>query len=113
MQKNFWQNLLFAAAVLLLAGALAFWRAHRDAPGACARVTVEGCGEDILLSLAEDGRYSVAGGRLPVTLEVDGGRIRFIESRCPDHICEHAGWLSQQYDQAVCMPAGVSVTVER
>lgn len=113
MRKNFLQNLLFAAVVLLLAGVLTLWRAHTGTPGATARVAVDGRGEDMLLSLAEDGRYSIEGGRLPVTLEVTGGRIRFVESRCPDHICEHTGWLSQEYDQAVCMPAGVSVTVER
>ena len=113
MRKIFLRDLFFAAAVLLLAGALALWRAHTGKPGAAARVTVAGRGEDMLLSLAADGFYSVEGGRLPVTLEVAGGRIRFIESRCPDHICEHAGWLSQEYDQAVCMPAGVSVTVEQ
>lgn len=118
MRKNFLQNLLFAAVVLLLAGALALWLAHTglsgtDTPGTAARVTVDGRGGDVLLSLAEDGRYSIEGGRLPVTLEVAGGRIRFVESQCPDHICEHYGWLSQEYDQAVCMPAGVVVTVER
>lgn len=113
MRKKFLQNLLFAAVVLLLAGALALWRAYTGAPGAAARVTIAGRSGDMLLSLAEDGRYSIEGGRLPVTLEVAGGRIRFVDSRCPDHICEHTGWLSQEYDQAVCMPAGVSVTVER
>ena len=117
MRKKFLQNLLFAAAVLLLAGALALWRARTGLPGTgqagmAARVTVDGRGEDVLLSLAEDGRYSVGGGRLPVTLEISGGRIRFVDSQCPDHICEHYGWLSQEYDQAVCMPAGVVVTVE-
>ena len=113
MRKNFLQSILFAAAVLLLAGALALWRAHTAESGTAARVTIDGRSEDILLSLAEDGRFPVEGGRLPVTLEISGGRIRFVESQCPDHICEHTGWLSQEYDQAVCMPAGVSVTVER
>lgn len=113
MRKNFLRDLLFAAAVLLLAGAIALWRAHTGAPGALARVVIDGRSEDVLLSLAEDGLYSIEGGRLSVTLEIAGGRIRFTGSRCPDHICEHAGWLSQEYDQAVCLPAGVSVTVER
>lgn len=112
MQKNFWFGALLAAA-LLLAGALALWQMRARAPGNCARVTVEGAAQDTVLSLAEDGRFAVEGGRLPVTLEVCGGRIRFVESRCPDHICEQYGWLSQEYDQAVCLPAGVVVTVER
>ena len=112
MRKKFLPELLFAAAVLLLAGAIALWRAHMGTPGAAARVTVDGRDEDVLLSLTEDGLYPIEGARLPVTLEVADGRIRFIKSRCPDRICEHAGWLSREFDQAVCMPAGVSVTVE-
>ena len=128
MRKNFLQNLLFAATVLLLAGALAFWGARTGISGAgapdtgstsgagtagmAARVTIDGC-DGVLLSLTEDGCHSIEGGRLPVTLEIADGRIRFVESRCPDHICEHYGWLSQEYDQAVCIPAGVVVTVER
>ena len=109
MKKFFSRELLFAAAVLLLAGGIALSRTH--VPGSVARVSVSG-GEELVLSLERDGRYAVEGGRLPVTLEVAGGRIRFIESRCPDHICERCGWLSQEYEQAVCMPAGASVTVE-
>ena len=113
MRKKFLQNLFFAVAVLLLAGALALWRTYAGTPGTAARVTIDGRSEDMLLSLAEDGLYSIEGGRLPVTLEISGGCIRFVESQCPDHICEHYGWLSQEYDQAVGMPAGVVVTVER
>ena len=48
-----------------------------------------------------------------MTLEVSEGRIRLINSRCPDHICEGYGWLSKEHDQAVCMPAGVVVSVEK
>ncbi len=36
-----------------------------------------------------------AKARFPVTLEVSEGRIRFINSQCPDHICESYGWLSK------------------
>lgn len=109
MKKKYARELLFAAAVLLLAGGAVLLRPH--APGAAARVTVSG-GEEMLLSLEREGRYAIEGGRLPVTLEIAGGRIRFVESQCPDHICERYGWLSQENDQAVCMPAGVVVTVE-
>lgn len=109
MRKKFSRELLFAAAVLLLAGAAVLLRPR--AAGATARVTVVG-GEDVRLSLGRDGRYSVEGGRLPVTLEIADGRIRFVESQCPDHICERYGWLSRENDQAVCMPAGVMVSVE-
>ena len=69
--------------------------------------------ETITLPLDKDGTYEISEGKLPVTLEVSEGRIRFINSRCPDHICEGYGWLSKEHDQAVCMPAGVVVSVEK
>ena len=45
------------------------------------------------------------------SLEVKDGAIRFVDSQCPDHICEGFGFISQEGDYAVCMPAGVAVTI--
>ena len=90
------KNILFALAVILLAGVIAVTRGMTRTEG-----------------LDKDGTYEISEGKLPVTLEVSEGRIRFINSRCPDHICEGYGWLSKEHDQAVCMPAGVVVSVEK
>ncbi|MBQ3588282.1 MAG: NusG domain II-containing protein, partial [Oscillospiraceae bacterium] len=38
-------------------------------------------------------------------------RIRFIESICPDHLCEGYGFISYEDETAICMPAGVAVLV--
>ena len=48
-----------------------------------------------------------------MTLEVKDGAVRFVNSVCPDHICENTGWLRLEGEAAVCAPAGVSVTVEQ
>ena len=48
---------------------------------------------------------------VPVFLERDGGRIRFVDVDCPDHICEKTGWISMAYQSAVCMPNRTVVTV--
>lgn len=39
-----------------------------------------------------------------VTIEIDGKRMRFIESQCPDHTCETMGWVSSVGATAVCLP---------
>ena len=67
-----------------------------------------------VIDLDDDGFYSIQGD-LPVTLEVRDHRIRFVDSRCPDHICEGYGWLGGEIDNdiAICMPAGITVRVER
>ena len=101
------KNILFALAVILLAGVIAVTRVMTRTEGATARVEITDA-ETITLPLDKDGTYEISEGKLPVTLEVSEGRIRFINSRCPGY-----GWLSKEHDQAVCMPAGVVVSVEK
>ena len=45
-----------------------------------------------------------------VHIEVKDGRARFIESPCPDHICEGFGWLSAEDQTATCLPARAVLT---
>lgn len=110
-EDAFEKNLIFALCVLLAAGGLALWGALSRGGGATARVDVAD-EQGITLSLQEDGVYHIDSGRLPVTLEVKDGAVRFANSVCPDHLCEGFGWLRKEHDQAICMPAGVVVTVE-
>ena len=106
------KNILFALAVILLAGVIAVTRVMTRTEGATARVEITDA-ETITLPLDKDGTYEISEGKLPVTLEVSEGRIRFINSRCPDHICESTGWLRLEGEAAVCAPAGVAVTVQQ
>ncbi len=52
------------------------------------------------------------GSILDFTIEVKDGRARFIDSNCPDGLCENFGWVENSYDQAICLPAGVMLTVQ-
>ena len=63
------------------------------------------------ISLSRDGEYSVDAA-LPVTLEVKDGRIRFTGSVCPDKLCEGFGWIGEENEYAICMPAKVVVMIE-
>ena len=47
-----------------------------------------------------------------ITLVVEDNSIRFVDSKCPDHVCEHFGPASNEYDFPACLPAGVSVRIE-
>lgn len=47
-----------------------------------------------------------------VTLQVKQGKIRFINSECPDKTCERSGFLSKAGDTAACVPAKTVVTVK-
>lgn len=48
---------------------------------------------------------------VPVHLQAEEGRIRFVDVDCPDHLCEKSGWLVEPYQSAVCMPNRTVVTV--
>lgn len=47
-----------------------------------------------------------------VTLRVEDGKIRFLESDCPDRICVNSGWLSRAGQTAACVPAGITVRID-
>ena len=46
-----------------------------------------------------------------VVIEAENGRIRFVESSCPDKTCVRTGWLDSPGDTAACLPNRVVVTI--
>lgn len=102
-----------AVLLLVLAAAAVLALALRPrAAGGQARLTFAD-GSSVTLSLDRDGRYTFDEGRLPVTLQVKAGRVRFVDSVCPDHICEGFGWIFRQGQTAVCAPAGALLEISR
>ncbi len=108
------RDVLLLAALLLLAGV---WLAlhYARAGGALAVVSMarpSGNTDVLELRLGRDETIRLTEGLpFPVTLEVKGGGVRFIHSQCPDHRCEHFGWLRREGEWALCAPAGVMVRV--
>ena len=104
-------NLIFAAAVLLAAGGLWLALGRADGPAVYASADFGmGVIEQIPLDADYDYFYEVGG--YVVHLQVRDGAIAFLDSQCPDHVCEDFGWLSQPGQWACCVPAGVFVTIE-
>ncbi|MBQ8994736.1 MAG: NusG domain II-containing protein [Oscillospiraceae bacterium] len=62
------------------------------------------------LPLNEDNDYTIKGD-LTATLEVRNGRIRFVNSLCPDKICEAFGWIGEPGESAICAPAKLAVQI--
>ena len=103
-KKEGWLLLALTAAALLLL------LLRPQTAGGAARLTFAD-GDSVTLSLARDGQFTFTQGRLPVTLQVQAGQVRFVQSVCPDHICEGFGWLSRQGQTAVCAPAGAMLEI--
>ena len=110
MKKNkaLWANLLFAAVILAAAAALFGWRAWRSAHSGAAleaQLTYGDANTVLEIPLDQDATYDVDTGYYTVHIRVENGAARFVDSPCPDHICENYGWISAEDQSAICMPA--------
>lgn len=111
--KKLLVNLLFAAVILAAAAALFVLRdAGKDPARPLKAQLVYGDDSAVLdLPLDVDQRYDVDTGYLTVHIEVKDGAARFVDSPCPDHICEGYGWLTLEDQTATCLPARAVLTL--
>ena len=100
--------------MVLAAAALLFVLYRANAPKEEPLVAVVDFGDGITetIPLDEDHDYLYDVGDYIVHLQVKDGAVAFLDSQCPDHVCEQFGWLSEQDAWAACVPAGVYVTVQ-
>ena len=111
-KKNLWVNLLFAAVVLVIAGVLFYLRSAGQSGSTLGAELIYGDVNTVQkISLDRDAVYDIDTGYLTVHSEVKDGAARFIDSPCPDHICESFGWISQEDQTATCLPARAVLTI--
>lgn len=121
--KSGWKmNLIFVLVILAAAAALYYWT-RPAAPSQSDSIAEEstalealidfgdGISETVPLDQDHDYLYDVDG--TVVHLQVQDGAIAFMDSQCPDHVCEQFGWLNQEGAWAACVPAGVYVIVQQ
>ena len=109
------KDLIFTLAVLLVAAVIGGYYLVRRAgrPDKVALLvygTIERKQTEI--DLRKDADYSFQSNGYEIHLQVRDGAIAFVDSPCPDHVCEQFGWLSEVYDWAACMPAQAMLTIE-
>ena len=105
------REVCFTAAVLALA-ALLFALTHRPGAGAVAVLRYGTPQQEMRIALDKDARYDIDTGRYTIHLQVQGGGIAFVQSPCPDHLCEGFGTLRRPGDWAACLPAQATITIE-
>ncbi|MBC7229352.1 MAG: NusG domain II-containing protein [Actinobacteria bacterium] len=98
-----------ALSALLIAQGLA-----RAGAGSSPRAAVSVNGREVMvLSLQEDRvELAVEGYRGRSYLQVAGGRVRMLDSACPDKLCVHAGWISRPGESIVCLPNRVVIEIK-
>lgn len=110
MEPLFRKRDIVIISLLLIAAVLFYLVPKLIRPeGNTASVIYDG-NEIMKISLTEEGTYTIHGD-LTATLEVRNGKIRFINSLCPDKLCEGFGWISLEGETAVCMPARLAVII--
>ena len=111
-RKPWQKNLIFVLIVLLIAGTAFFvYRSQHKAGSDLAALVDFGDGITETLPLDEDHDYLYEVGSYVVHIQVKDGAAAFLDSQCPDHVCEQFGWLSEEDAWAACVPAGVYLQI--
>ena len=100
-------DILIIALILASAAGLYFYGRQPSAADTVARIYVNG-EEYTSIPLgdpANDGLIINPPCVPALTVIVEHGAVRFTDSQCPDHLCEHFGELKSPGDTAVCVPA--------
>lgn len=67
----------------------------------------------IRLDIASEGVYEVVGPLGTSRFEVQGGRVRMLESPCPEKICINTGWIGEPGEAIACVPNRVIIAVRQ
>ena len=105
------KNLLFIAVILALAAVL-WLAAHHGGTGRTAVLRYGDPQVEQRIDLRKNAEYDIDTGLYTIHLRVENGGIAFVDSPCPDHLCEGFGTLNTEGDWAACMPAKASLTIE-
>ena len=110
--KKLWTNLVFAAVILAIAAVLLVVRnAHAGSSALRAELIYGDSNTTLYIPLDKHDTYDVDTGYYTVHIEVQDGAARFVDSPCPDHICEGFGWISHEDQTATCLPARAVLTI--
>lgn len=113
------KNICFAAVILLLAAAI--WLGYAISTGkdpvnrrkAVVSYTAAGQTYTIALPMDQNQTYSIVTGTYTVHIQIQDGAAAFVNSPCPDHLCEEFGWLREENAWAACAPAGAFLQIEK
>ena len=94
------KNLLFIAIILALAAVL-WLAAHHGGTGRTAVLRYGDPQVEQRIDLRKNAEYDIDTGLYTIHLRVENGGIAFVDSPCPDHLCEGFGTLKNEGDWAV------------
>ncbi len=96
-------------AVLFMA-----WNTYGVSPGQQITAVIKQNGnliKQINLNDLKNPEYINLNNGINQVILAEKGRIRFLESDCPNQTCVKTGWLTKSGDRAVCIPSKVVITI--
>ena len=110
MKRN--ERIIIVILLVISLIALLFFKFNKSASR---KVSVKDADNNILLSfdLYEDNIYEIKGKYGVFHIEVKDGKCRAIDVDCPNQICVHTGWISENNPlPIVCIPNGIMVLID-
>lgn len=107
-------DVVLVIAIAAMALLLMVWNAYGRTPDQQIIAVIKQDGKlikQIDLSDIKDSQYIYINEPIRQVIVAENGRIRFLESDCPNQICVKSGWLTRPGDRAVCMPSKVVITI--
>ena len=107
-KKTLVRDICLILALVLVGLCLLFVMRSPSDSGAFAVVEVDGV---VVASypLSEDGVFVLNGGTN--TIEINDGRVRVVESDCPNQQCVRQLWIDRRNQSIVCLPNRVVITI--
>ena len=106
--KTLVRDICLILALVLVGLCLLFVMRSPSDSGAFAVVEVDGV---VVASypLSEDGVFVLNGGTN--TIEIKDGKVRVVESDCPNQQCVRQMWIDRRNQSIVCLPNRVVITI--
>lgn len=106
---------ILIVSILVIAGLFMVWNTSRGSSGqqitavithnsnVIKKINLSELNNSEYIHLNEEGINQV--------IRAEKGRIRFLESDCPNKVCVKTGWLTKSGDKAVCIPSKVVIRI--
>ncbi|MFZ3132979.1 MAG: NusG domain II-containing protein [Desulfosporosinus sp.] len=108
-------DLVLIVCIVIIAGLILAWNTFSSSSSSddiTAVITQDGkVIKTIYLSDVKNPEYVNINTGIKQVILAEKGRIRFLESECPDKICVKTGWLTRTGHKAVCMPSKTIITI--
>jgi hypothetical protein len=104
--------------IVLLVVALSVFLISRSIAGAGGTSGLEASisvnGKEVMTRSLQNGNEQIAieGYRGESYIEISEGRVRMVDSDCPDKLCVRTGWISRPGESIVCLPNKVVIEIK-